>query len=212
MATGVIGLAASRLMHSNARPAIVLSLCDNQVAKGSCRSIAEFNIFQALETCSDLLINFGGHPMAAGLSIPVENLGKFKERMFEFFKKTLPSYDFKNKLSIDAQLILPEANKKLADDMQHLEPFGCENQQPTFFVKDVSIIDTPMLLKDAHVKCLVFQDGAIKPVIFFNRPDLYTKLQEMKFQDRQLTFAGHLSQNYWNGRISIELQGVDILL
>ncbi|MCL4361070.1 single-stranded-DNA-specific exonuclease RecJ [Candidatus Dependentiae bacterium] len=208
---GVIGLAASRLMGTYARPAIVLTLCDNKILKGSCRSISEFNIFQALESCSDLLNNFGGHAMAAGLSMHIENLEKFKERMFEFFKKIAPDYDFKNKLLIDAQLILPEANKKLVEDMQHLEPFGCENHQPTFFVKDVSIIDTPVLLKDAHVKCTIFQDGIIKPLIFFSRPDLYEKLQNMRFQDNQLTFAGYVSQNYWNGRISVELQGIDIL-
>lgn len=207
---GVIGLVASRLVGAYARPAIVLHLTADGLAKGSCRSVKDFNMFNALSSCSDLLINFGGHAAAAGMSLDAKNLPELKKRLNLLMKTQLPDFDFKHKLYIDSQLVLPEANKKLMQDLQYLEPFGCENQQPVFYVKDVSLIDSPVMLKDLHVKCSIFADGIIKPIIFFNRPELFKILQDNK--NKSFTFAVHLSENHWNDKISIELQGVDILL
>ncbi len=207
---GVIGLVASRLVGAYARPAIVLHLTSDGLAKGSCRSVKDFNMFNALSSCSDLLLSFGGHAAAAGMSLDAKNLPELKSRLNILMREQLPDFDFKHKLSIDSQLVLPEANKKLMSDLQYLEPFGCENQQPVFYVKDVSIVGDPVLLKEAHVKCSIFADGIIKPVIFFNRPEIFKILEQNK--DKSYTIAVHVSENHWNDKVSIELQGVDILL
>lgn len=97
--------------------------------------------------------------------------------------------------------------KKLLSDIDYLEPFGCENNQPLFYIKRVVLVDKPQLLKDAHVKCLVFADGIIKPVIFFNRPDLFALL--MKAQE-PFDVVVHVRENIWQGRVNIEFQGIDI--
>ncbi len=88
--------------------------------------------------------------------------------------------------------------------MEHLEPFGHENKQPLFYIKDVVLIQKPTLLKDAHVKCQVFADGVIKPVIFFNRPDLYPLL--IAQADDPFDIAGHVVENHWNDRINIRVE------
>lgn len=206
---GVIGLAASRLVGMYGRPAIVLHK-SNGVAKGSCRSIAAFNIFDALESVKDLLINFGGHPMAAGLSVKEVDLPEFKARICAYAAQRLTLADFQHTLAVDAQLTMPDITKKIVSDLAHLEPFGCENAQPVFWIKRVSLIDDPVLLKDVHVKCMIFADGVIKPIIFFNRPDIYTAL--MAHGRELFDVAAYVTENYWNDRPSIELQGVDICL
>ncbi len=206
---GVIGLVASKVSACYVRPTILLHVSADGILKGSCRSIPEFNIFGALSKCSDLLKTFGGHAMAAGLSMDAKNLPEFQLRMNAFFNTQLPDFDFKNKLVLDAQLELYDVNKKLLNDLSYLEPFGCENSQPIFIIKNISILEKPIILKDVHVKCTIFADGVIKPVIFFYRPDLYDYLCSK--MDSSITIAVHVIQNNWNGKVSIELQGVDVL-
>lgn len=206
--SGVIGLVASRLVGAYGRPAILFHITSDGLAKGSCRSIPEFNIFEALCEVKDLLHTFGGHPMAAGLSLKVELLPELKQRLNKLLAERLKPEDFKQKLRIDGELTLPEANKKLLSDMALCEPFGCENPQPVFYVKQVSLIDQPQLLKDAHIKCMVFADGVIKPVIIFNRPDLYEPL--CRQGQAPFDIAVQVIENQWNGRINVELQALDV--
>lgn len=206
---GVIGLVASRIVSTYARPAIVFHAGENGIAKGSCRSVAEFSMFDALTEAKDILINFGGHAMAAGLSLDMAKIPELKSILNSRFSRLLPDFDFKNKLYIDAHLPLAEFNKKIMLDLAYLEPFGCENPQPVFYTQG-TIIDSPTMLKDNHVKCLVFAEGIIKPVIFFNRPDLYEILNKNK--DKEIKIAGHVMENNWNNKVSIEFQGLDILI
>lgn len=208
--SGVIGLVASRLVGKYGRPTILLHKTADGILKGSCRSIPEFDIFEALNACKDLLITFGGHPMAAGLSLKESDLPELKKRLCARAEELLTAEDLQQKLRIDAELSLYDMNKKLISDMSHLEPFGCENAQPLFFIKNVSLLEDPLLLKDAHVKCTIFSGGVIKPVIFFNRPELYPLL--CKHGRSSFDIAAYVTENKWNDRVSIELQGVDIAL
>lgn len=207
---GIIGLVASRVVGAYNRPAILLHLTSSGLAKGSCRSTADFNMFEALNENKDLLTSFGGHAMAAGLSLPIENLPQLKKRLEEFIWQKIPVFDPKPKIRIDAELSLTEANKKLMDDLAYLEPFGNENEKPLFFIKDATLVEPPMLLKDVHVKCLIFSEGIIKPVIFFNRPDLYDIL--LSKAEENISIAAYVTENHFNGKISIELQGLDIAI
>ena len=105
------------------------------LAKGSCRSIPEFNMFNALQSAQHLLISFGGPRMAAGLSLKKENLPALKELLEELVAQQLTAEDLKPKLTLDAETRLSELSKKFMSDMQHLEPFGHQNTQPLFYIK-----------------------------------------------------------------------------
>ncbi len=207
-APGVIGLVASRLVGEYGRPTLLFHETKDGMLKGSCRSIDEFNIFDALHAARDLLQQFGGHSQAAGLSLKKENVQKLKNQIEARIKKQLTPFDLKLKIDIDAQAKLNDFNQKFVRDLQHLEPFGHKNRQPLFVLDDVVIVQQPKLLKELHVKCSIFADGVIKPVIFFNRPDLFERLATL--DNEPFRIAAQVSENHWNGRTNIELIGTDI--
>jgi len=204
---GVIGLVAGRLAHGYGKPTFLFHE-KNGILGGSCRSIPEFNIFDALKENEDLLISFGGHSFAAGLKIKKENIEELKSRLEQKISQELSPDDLIPKIELDAPIELGELNKKMISDLQQLEPFGNKNSQPAFFINDVVLLKQPQLLKDKHVKCKVFADGITKPVIFFNRPDLYRVLCQIG--DKPFSVAGHVIKNEWNDRVNVELQGLDI--
>lgn len=206
---GVIGLVASRMVGNYGKPAILLHITDKGIAKGSCRSIPAFNMFEALQQVSDLLISFGGHAVAAGLSLPVENIPLLKQRLEALIASQLQPEDFQKKITLDAAVSLRDINKKLCDDMHYLEPFGSENRQPLFCVPNVVLVQRPQLLKKLHVKCTIFADGVVKPLIFFNSPEMYDYL--LAQEDRPFDVAAYVTQNFWQDRMHIELTGVDII-
>ena len=208
---GVIGLVASRLVGAYNRPAILFAVNSQGIAKGSCRSIPGFNLFEALEEHKDILTTFGGHAQAAGLSLPADKLPLLKERLEATIARKIPVFERKPQLSLDAEITLAEVNPKLIADMAFLEPFGNENTQPLFYLKKVTLLEAPQLLKDAHTKCMVFDSGVIKPVIFFNRPDVYKILAEQP-NDSTFSLAVQASENHFNGRVSVELQGLDVAI
>ncbi len=137
-------------------------------------------------------------------------LPQMKERLNALVKEQLTPEDLKQKVTIDAYAKLHDFNQKFMADMRHLEPFGCENEQPTFAIEDVVVVQKPQLLKEVHVKCSVFADGVIKPLIFFNRPDIYTML--VAHEHDTFSLAAQVQENHWNGRSTIELTGVDIAI
>lgn len=206
--TGVIGLVAGRLMHAYGRPTILLHEGDDGILRGSCRSIKTFNMFDALAQNSDLLIKFGGHSFAAGLSLKKEFLPVLKERIEQKIAQELTPEDLVQRIEVDAELELSEVTRQLLDDFACLEPFGHQNPQPLFLLSSVYLLQAPQLLKEKHVKCMLFSQGMIKPIIFFNRPDLYADLLELR--DEPFHVAAHVVANEWNGRVSAELHGLDI--
>ncbi|MBS1987660.1 single-stranded-DNA-specific exonuclease RecJ [Candidatus Dependentiae bacterium] len=207
---GVIGLVAGKLMHTYGRPAILLHLDKKGLAKGSCRSIPEFNIFDALNANKDLLMSFGGHSCAAGLKLSRDLVPTLKKNLEDLIRSQIPLDQLRPKLTLDAPLELSDIDYKFSSDLAQLEPFGNQNPQPTFLVRGVTQLKAPELLKGLHLKCSVFADGVIKPVIFFNRPDLYKILKE--HEDKPFSLACHIMKNEWQGVIKTELQGLDILL
>lgn len=204
---GVIGLVASRLVGAYGVPVMLFHITKDGKAKGSCRSIAAFNMFEALQEVQDLLDTFGGHKVAAGLSLPAERLPQLKERISGMIRERLTEDDFKQKLTLDAPLLVSDVSKKFMHDVALLEPFGCENPVPTFYIPHATLIEKPTLLKDAHVKCRIFADGVIKPIIFFNRPELFDFLQDM---EQTYAFAVQVVENQWQGNVTYEFHGVDV--
>jgi len=206
---GVIGLVASRIVGAYGKPTLLFHLTKDGIAKGSCRSIQEFNIFEALQESKDLLIAFGGHSHAAGLSLKVENLPELQRRLEAKIAVTLTEFDLKQKLKVDAPAMLSEFGDRLMQDLRMFEPFGHENPQPYFYVRGVVLVKQPQILKELHVKCTVFADGVLKSVMFFNRPELAEKLNAQG--DEPFDIVAQILHNYWNGSYTIELQGIDVV-
>lgn len=209
-APGVIGLVASKVVGAYNRPTFLFHITKDGIAKGSCRSASGINIFELLQENKDMLISFGGHAFAAGLALPIDKIEELRTKLEESINRKYPEIELKPRLLLDAEVSLTEVNKKLISDLALLEPFGNENPQPVFFVKDVHIIEQPILLKDLHVKCKIFSQGVVKPIIFFNRPDIYSIISENK--DALYTMAVQVVENHWQSRVSVELQGLDILI
>jgi single-stranded-DNA-specific exonuclease len=207
-APGVIGLVASRVVGAHGKPVLLFHLTDKGKAKGSCRSVEGLNMFEALQAHAHLLDQFGGHAMAAGLALDQDKLPALKEGLEAYVAERLTPEDLQQKIKCDADITLPEVSKKLLQDMELFEPFGAQNAQPLFHLKNVTLAQPAQLLKDEHVKCLLFSEGVIKPVIFFNRPDIYEKLQS--YTDKSFDVAVQVTENEWQGRSSVELLGLDI--
>jgi single-stranded-DNA-specific exonuclease len=207
---GVIGLVASRFVSQYGRPSLLFHYSEDGRAKGSGRSIPGFNLFEALEANADILDTYGGHAAAAGLSLAIDKVPVLKERLEERIRTLLTPFDLQQKLVLDATVQLSELTRKFIDDMAHLEPFGQENQPPLFYVKQVMQVQKPTLLKDKHVKCYICADGVVKPLIFFNRPELFDVMQTL--DDKPFDCAVYVTENVWNGRTNIELQGLDIAI
>ncbi|MBI2344949.1 single-stranded-DNA-specific exonuclease RecJ [Candidatus Dependentiae bacterium] len=206
---GVIGLVASRIVGLYGKPTLLFHITSDGLVKGSCRSIQEFNIFQALEKSKDLLIAFGGHSHAAGLSLKIEKLPELEKRLQQEVIEKLTEFDLKQKLKIDSLATLSDFSDTMMEQLRLFEPFGHENPQPYFYIKNVVLVQQPFLLKDLHVKCRVFADGVLKSIMFFNRPELFNQMIEQG--DQPFDVVAQVLHNYWNGSYTIELQGIDVI-
>ena len=206
---GVIGLVASRIVGLYGKPTLLFHITKDGIAKGSCRSIKEFNIFNALSESKDILISFGGHSHAAGLSLKVEDLPDLQRRLEKKVAEELTEFDLRQKLLVDACAQLSDFSERFMKDLRLFEPFGHENAQPYFYIKDVVLVKKPQALKDVHIKCQVFSDGVIKSVMFFNRPELLEIFTHQA--DEPFDIVGQVMYNYWNGSYTIELQGIDVV-
>ena len=132
------------------------------------------------------------------------------KRLEDKIAKELDPEDLIPKIKVDSYVDLPELKQNFISDLERLEPFGNSNQQPVFLIKAVTLLNPPTLLKERHVKCKIFAHGVIKPVIFFNRPELYKILSNLG--DRSFDVAAYVVKNEWDGRVMIELQGLDIAI
>lgn len=206
---GVIGLVASRIVGTYGRPTLLFHLTKDGIAKGSCRSIPEFNIFDALSECKDILLTFGGHSHAAGLSLKITDLPELQKRLELKVAKELTEFDLRQKLLVDATAQLSDFSTKFMSDLRLFEPFGHENAQPYFYIKGVVLVKKPQVLKELHVKCTIFADGVIKSAMFFGRPELFELLVSQA--DEPFDIVGQVMHNYWNGSYTIEIQGIDVV-
>ena len=137
---GIAGLVAGRLSEEFYRPTIVVRIGE-QISSGSCRSIPEFNIILALNQCSSLLTQFGGHPQAAGFTMPTTNLPQLQQTLIQLATTHLAGVDLRPKLDIDAEFILPDLGGDIFQTIQQLAPFGKGNPIPKFLSRQVEVID-----------------------------------------------------------------------
>lgn len=148
---GVIGLAASRIAERLYRPTIVLSIEDG-VAHGSARSIPDYHLLNALDSCADLFEQFGGHAAAAGMKIKQDNIEALREKLNSHADLAFVDRDMTPELQIDARVSGRTLNLELLEDLKKFEPFGAGNPKPVFVTTDLMVRDEPLVMKDKHLK------------------------------------------------------------
>lgn len=156
---GVIGIVASRLIERYYRPTVILTQTNGHIA-GSARSINGFDLYKALEACSDLLDQFGGHKYAAGLTMQTENIQLFQQRFEEVVTDYITPEMLQQEVSIDAEIQLNQIDAKFYRLLKQFEPFGPVNEKPVFMTPKVRAVDQASIVGANHLKLRLFQDGS----------------------------------------------------
>lgn len=211
---GVVGIVASRLIENYHRPTIVLTESNGE-AVGSARSVKGFNVYDAIDQCSDLLTQFGGHYHAAGLTMPIDNIPAFKLK-FNAVATQMLSEEMKiPEIEIDTEIDFRDIFEhqvggipKFYRILKQLAPFGPDNMAPTFLTRNVKDTGYSRVLKDEHLKLSLHQDefpDIIIDAIAFGFGNLWERVKTTPF-DIVYTIA----ENHWQGRTSLQLMIKDI--
>jgi single-stranded-DNA-specific exonuclease len=165
---GVLGIVASRLTHKYHRPTIVIGFDDNGVGKGSGRSIAGFNLVQGLTRCAEKLEKYGGHEMAAGLTIRENDVDLLKKQFCQVARELLSEDDLQPRLRLDHEIGFSELNFDFLGWHEMLQPFGSGNPQPLFFAREVESVAPPRVVGEKHLALRLRQGNYHRRAIFFD--------------------------------------------
>lgn len=204
---GVIGIAAAHICDRYAKPCVVFSLGENGEAHGSCRSVDGFNIYEALSSCASLLTRFGGHPMAAGLSIPNDRIAAFDQAINAYADAlaTMPV----PVLHIDCKLAVQYANLALAQSLETLEPFGAGNEEAVFGLYNFEVASLrPLGENGQHVRIEAVKNGVRVQAALFGVP-----AQQFAYvPGDKIDLAVKMSVNLYRGRQYVSFRAVDVRL
>jgi single-stranded-DNA-specific exonuclease len=134
---GIIGIVASRLTEVFYKPSVVLTCSDDGRATGSARSVPGFDVYKAIESCADLLENFGGHTYAAGLTLPAQNVPAFRLRFEQYVRENIQPEQTNAILNVDAEIDFREINRRVANELKRFAPYGPDNHKPLFCTRQV---------------------------------------------------------------------------
>lgn len=201
---GVIGIVASRLLERFYKPTIIFTKSGDVVA-GSARSIPGFNIHEGLEQCRELLIGFGGHYFAAGMTLLPENIEAFKNKFEKIVDDTLEPHHFIPEIHIDAEVLLSDLTPMFFNIMQQMEPFGPENAKPIFCATNLKNAGS-RIVKENHVRFQVEQNGTMYNGIGFNLAEKYKEIADQTHLDLVFT----LEENSFNGTTTLQLKVIDV--
>lgn len=204
---GVIGIVASRLVERYGVPVFIGTYEDEHHIRGSARSIPEFNVFDALEFCRDLLGKFGGHKAAGGFSLPAENLEALRSRLIQFANSCLQPEHLKPLLQIDTQANLDRLNLQLYQQLDILHPCGIENPEPVFWTANVKVIDQQIVGK-GHIKLTVAQNSNAT----VQMKAIAWRWREYFPLPPRIDIAYRLRENTWNSNTNIELELIGVRL
>ncbi len=218
---GVIGIVASRLVERYGVPVFIGTFEDevesgnefkkanqSKIVRGSARGIPEFNVFDGLNFCADLLTKFGGHKAAGGFSMPAENLEQFRNQLSIFAHQCLQPEHLKPLVSVDVRADLAEINLDLYRQIDALEPCGIENKAPVFWTPNVCITEQKIVGKGGHVKLTATQDGKVSASV----KAIAWRWGEYFPLPRRVDIAYRLRENSFNGKISVELELLGVRL
>lgn len=198
---GVIGIVAARIVEQYYRPTIMLATNDG-IIKGSARSVVGYDIFEAIKACSNLLIQFGGHKYAAGLSMDPKNLELFIEAFEKVVSNTLDDELKTPVIEIDAVLDLNTINGEFMSMLKQFEPFGPQNPRPTFLSENLFLSDARML-NGSHLKMKVKLNGVTYDAIKFRNGESNVRAGDF------LDIVYSLDENHYAGNVYYQLQVKD---
>ncbi len=205
---GVIGIVASRLIESHYRPTIILTE-SNGLITGSARSVKGFDVYNAIDACSELLEHFGGHMYAAGLSLKPENLEAFKQKFTRVVEESITDDMLVPQVEVHGEIGLNHIQGKFFRILKQFGPFGPGNVNPVFVSRCCTTHGYPRVVGNKHLKFKVTQAGAgipELPAIAFQQGNQIQNMLENKYFD----IAYQLEENSWNGSTSLQLNVKDI--
>ncbi|MGM0406683.1 MAG: single-stranded-DNA-specific exonuclease RecJ, partial [Bacteroidota bacterium] len=207
---GVVGIVASRLIETYYRPTVILT-ASNGVATGSARSVVGFDIYQAIEACSDLLENFGGHMYAAGLTLQIDKINEFRDRFEKVVSEKISDEQLIPQVEIDSGLKLSEITPRFYRILKQFQPFGPENMAPVFVTNDVADNGEGRIvgISKEHLKLsLIQEDDPFKKyaAIAFQQSNLYEYIHSGDFFD----ICYSVDENCFRGMTTLQLNIKDI--
>lgn len=202
---GVVGIVASRLIDHYYRPTIILTQSGEYVA-GSARSVSGFNVYEAIHQCRDLLLGYGGHFYAAGMTLENNKVDAFCQKFEEVVQASIHPELLIPEIVIDAEISLMDIKQSFYDIICQMEPFGPDNLRPVFVAKKVYNTGWSKVVKENHIRFVLQQGTAKITGIGFNMAEKMPLLEAGKAVD--VVFK--LDENEWNGEKSLQLKVIDV--
>ncbi|NDA61860.1 MAG: single-stranded-DNA-specific exonuclease RecJ [Chitinophagia bacterium] len=202
---GVVGIVASRLIETYYRPTIVLTKSGDYAA-GSARSVAGFNLYEAIHACREWLLGYGGHFAAAGLTLLPEHIDSFSQAFENAVAKQITPEQETPEIKIDATIQFADIKQSFFNILQQMEPFGPENMRPVFLATRVRNKGYSKLVKDQHIKFSLSQQNITFNGIGFNMAHLFQLVDSGELLDVVFT----IDENEYNGNISLQLKVLDV--
>jgi len=197
---GTAGIVAARLARRYGRPATVVAIDpDTKIGRGSCRSAADMDLIAALDACSDLLENYGGHKTAAGVTVPAGGLAGLRERFAGACGRLLAGRDLRRRLRIDAWIGPDEAGEALLRGVEEMAPFGEKNPAPVWGLRGAVVLGEPRTVGTCHLKMRIGAGAAVLPAIGF-------RMGGREVPAGPLDFAFELKENVFRGAREIQAQ------
>ncbi|MCS7154453.1 MAG: single-stranded-DNA-specific exonuclease RecJ [Bacteroidota bacterium] len=208
---GVIGIVASRIVERFYRPTILLTTVEG-VAKGSARSIDGYDLFAAIKACEGLLLQFGGHKYAAGMSLEPRNVPALRERFNAVVSETLDEALLVPELRIDAPLKLTDITPRFWKVLKQFAPYGPQNPPPLFVAEQVQVRSVPSIVGSGHLKFAVQQaDGPVFEAIGFQMHEFFPIVRQAR-EGKPLAIVFSIEETQFNGITSLQLRLRDLRL
>ncbi len=196
---GVVGIVASRLVRQFHRPSIVIAFDKNGLGKGSGRSIRGLSLVAALKSCASFLKKYGGHEMAAGLTIEESQLPGFTVALQKFVAAALAPEDFLPRLHLDAEIPLSDLDEEFLHAQGQFEPFGMDNPRPFFLLRKVSPDRPPVVMKEKHLRIVLRQGLTLHAAVFFGG-------NEKPLPPPPWDVAFRVEANHFRGETTLQIQ------
>jgi single-stranded-DNA-specific exonuclease len=203
---GVVGIVASRLIETYYKPTIVLTK-SGEYAAGSARSVAGFNLYEAIHACREHLLGYGGHFAAAGMTLQIEKINDFAAAFEAEVARTIQPHSLVPELIIDTEIKFNEINPTFYSILRQMEPFGPENMRPVFVARNIVDTGFSKIVKDLHIRFVVKQQGISFSGIGFNLAPKFHILQSGEPFDLVFT----IDENEWQGQTSLQIKVIDLL-
>ena len=204
---GVVGIVASKIKEEFNRPTIIIAL-ENGSGKGSARSVAGFDLYEALTACKTHLDGYGGHPMAAGLTLSNQKLEDFKKAFIDFANERLTKENLQATLTLDSEMTLQDITPRFMEFLDKLSPYGPGNMRPKFAIRNVEIAGVPKVIGKTgeHIRFKIKQGLKSYPAVGFGLSNKY----EMLITGQPVDIACVVETNEWQGNTSIQMNVRDI--